>query len=125
MRGEGQHLSEAVASLFFLPSFEKSVSKVSPSIRILRVSLNGGSEGGDGLLDTLVCSCCQLVPGAQYGWRAVAEKDAAKSSVEAFIVRPKHLRDYASRRVGGQDYTESEGQDSQTGTTLAIDCLKG
>ena len=39
MRGEDQHLSEAVASVFLLLGFEKRISKISPSIGILRVSL--------------------------------------------------------------------------------------
>ena len=56
MRGEDQHLTEAVASVFLLPSFEKRLSKVNPSIGILRVSLENRSECGDCLLDVLFFS---------------------------------------------------------------------
>ena len=44
MRGEDQHLTEAVASVFLLLGYEKRISKVSPSIGILRVSLEDLSE---------------------------------------------------------------------------------
>ena len=52
-RREGQYLAETIASVFFLPGFEKRIPKVSPSIGILRVPLEDRSECGDGLLDVL------------------------------------------------------------------------
>jgi hypothetical protein len=51
-------LTETVASLFLLPGFEKRIPKVNPSIGILRVLLEDGSEGDDGLLDVLLSSSC-------------------------------------------------------------------
>ena len=56
MRGEHQHLPEAIASIFVLPSFEKRISKISPTIGILRVPLEDYSECRDGLLDVLFFS---------------------------------------------------------------------
>ena len=93
MRGEGQHLTEAVASVFLLPGFEKRISKVSPSIGILRVSLKNKSECGDGLLDVLFFSFCHLIPRSPYQRRVVAEQELAKNTVNLFIVLPKGLRD--------------------------------
>jgi hypothetical protein len=58
MRGEHQHSTEAVASVFLLPGFEERISKVSPAIGILRVALEGYSEYGNGVLDVLFLSSC-------------------------------------------------------------------
>ena len=109
MRGEDQNLTEAVASVFLLPGFEKRISKVSPPIGILRVSLEDHSEYGDGLLDVLFFSSCYLIPRAPYQRRVVAEKELAKHAVNMFIVLQKSLGERASQTIGGQDCPEGEG----------------
>src|SRR5579862_3605470 len=88
---EGQYLAETITSVFFLPGFEKCISKVCPSIGILRVSLEDRSECGDCLLDVLFFSACQLIPPEPYQGRVVAEKELAENNVDPFIVRPKPL----------------------------------
>ena len=92
MRGEDQNLIEAVASVFLLPGSEERISKVSPSIGILWVSLQNPSEYRDGLLDVLFFSSCQLIPRAPHQRRDVTEKDLAKNTANLFIVRPQRLR---------------------------------
>ena len=74
-RGEDQHLTEAVASVFLLPGFEKRIPKVNPSIGILRGTLEDRSECGVGLFDVLFLysDYSYLSPSAIYQRRVVAE----------------------------------------------------
>jgi hypothetical protein len=118
MRGEGQHLTETIASVFFLSGFKKRISKVSPSIGILRIPLEDYSECGDRLLDILFFFSCKLIPSAPYERRIVAEKELAKNPVDLFIALPNGLRERANQTVSGQDCPEGKCQCSQIGTLI-------
>ena len=99
MRSEDQHLTEAVASVFLLPGFEKRISKVSPSIGILRVSLEDKSKCVNGPSYVLFFSFCQLIPPAMHQRRVAAEKELAEDMVHFFIVGPQVLKESSGQTI--------------------------
>src|ERR1700687_1853430 len=118
MRGEDQHLTKAVASVFLLPGFKECIPKVSPSIRILRVSLEHRSECGDGLFDVFLFSFCYQSPRTPYERSVIAQKELAKKRVDLFMALQEALGERPSQTGGSQDCPEGEGQCSQTGTLI-------
>jgi hypothetical protein len=99
MGGKDQDLSKTVASVFLLPGFEKRVPKISPSIGILWVSLKDKSKCGNGLLDVLLFSFCQLIPPAMHQRRVAAEKELAEDMVHFFIVGPQVLKESSGQTI--------------------------
>jgi hypothetical protein len=99
MGDKEQNLTKTVASVFLLPGFEKRVPKISSSIGILWVSLKDKSKCGNGLLDALLFSFCQLIPPAMHQRRVAAEKELAEDMVHFFIVGPQVLKESSGQTI--------------------------